>query len=449
MDPKMSGGALWTTKMVQEMKKSESSQSFEEKFPGVWIRKKKKKDMSRSCSATSIDSWVSEPNSEEGTAGEGPASPLSHQSPSLRATRGSRCSSQASESSPSLPTGESITRTSSSPHKHSKEHRDGHRSGGALPGTSPSSSNMTPPRPTSSSAAPTQATSFSSLTAGLPGVPAHPAPFLFPAHPVKDPSAAIPSPVHSPGIPAVEPEESPITTPSGFRDFLPSPFGRTPGVHAPSSSSATSSPPPASFGSAAEVLKGTLTTGPTSVSAGTATSSRFQDIFQTFQASIAQGSAAPASPPPPRSTHPRPPGRSARGGVPVAAPSLDEHVQQFVSQQQQQQPSQPLPIPPGIHAIPSTATPPSLFPQSFGEFPGYPMGGATSNISPQPSHVSPQPPHGAPPPPPPGAVPGANTGLPAHQNWQMLQTEKLVQQLYFPGAAGGPQGAAMPPGLGS
>jgi len=47
MDPKMSGGALWTPKMVQEMKKSESSQSFEEKFPGVWIRKKKKKDMSR------------------------------------------------------------------------------------------------------------------------------------------------------------------------------------------------------------------------------------------------------------------------------------------------------------------------------------------------------------------------------------------------------------------
>ena len=42
-----------------------SNQSFEDKFPGVFIRKKKKRDMDRCLSQTSMDSWVSENEQSE------------------------------------------------------------------------------------------------------------------------------------------------------------------------------------------------------------------------------------------------------------------------------------------------------------------------------------------------------------------------------------------------
>eukprot|EP00668_Euglena_longa_P007463 GGOE01008937.1.p1 GENE.GGOE01008937.1~~GGOE01008937.1.p1 ORF type:complete len:491 (-),score=104.28 GGOE01008937.1:835-2307(-) len=42
------------------MRNSESVQSFEERYPGVWIRKKKRNGMIHSCSATSMDSWCSD-----------------------------------------------------------------------------------------------------------------------------------------------------------------------------------------------------------------------------------------------------------------------------------------------------------------------------------------------------------------------------------------------------
>ena len=45
--------------------RSVSVQSFEERFPGVFIRKKKKRDMSRTLSGVSMDSWVSDVESEE------------------------------------------------------------------------------------------------------------------------------------------------------------------------------------------------------------------------------------------------------------------------------------------------------------------------------------------------------------------------------------------------
>eukprot|EP00667_Euglena_gracilis_P026396 EG_transcript_31711 len=45
--------------------RSISVQSFEERFPGVFIRRKKKRDMDRCLSATSMDSWTSEVESEE------------------------------------------------------------------------------------------------------------------------------------------------------------------------------------------------------------------------------------------------------------------------------------------------------------------------------------------------------------------------------------------------
>lgn len=42
-----------------------STQSFEDKFPGVFIRKKKRRDMDRCLSQNSMDSWVSETEQPE------------------------------------------------------------------------------------------------------------------------------------------------------------------------------------------------------------------------------------------------------------------------------------------------------------------------------------------------------------------------------------------------
>ena len=63
-----------------------STQSFEERFPGVFIRKKKRRDMDRTFSAASLDSWVSEVEADENMAWlmnstSPPGSPLGHQLP--------------------------------------------------------------------------------------------------------------------------------------------------------------------------------------------------------------------------------------------------------------------------------------------------------------------------------------------------------------------------------